>query len=315
MIALGYHVVSDRPLEHVRHLYPYKSPEAFERDLLSLRRRFEFVAYGGPVPRPRRGRRPLLLSFDDGYAECYTVVRPILLKHGIPCLFFLVTDVLDNLEMSYRNKASLCVDRLFKASPARRRAALGALGRALGCDLGGVEWARDWLLSLHGSGAAALDPVCRLLGVDVPRYLRTRRPYLTRAQVARLRADGFALGAHTRSHPRLDLLPRRQAAAEILGSCRVVSGLNGGGPVPFAFPFSARGFDLGLLRRLGARGALVGPIFDAFGPFEGGPPRRRPGLLDDRMMADSPWRGAPGRSNIRYLLRAAYGRRAVEGRP
>ncbi len=93
VVIFLYHVVGPPDIAHVRHLYPYKSAEAFEADLSYLTRRFRMVSYDEiAAPRGRSGRPAAHVTFDDGYAECHTLAGPILLKWGIPCTFFVTTD-------------------------------------------------------------------------------------------------------------------------------------------------------------------------------------------------------------------------------
>ncbi|NJN43532.1 MAG: polysaccharide deacetylase family protein [Anaerolineae bacterium] len=121
-IGFFYHSVSDNHLPHIKHLYPYKSTADFEKDILYLKSNFNILGY--PLleelskAQSQRARIPTLpsksafLSFDDGFAECFTVVRPILLKHSIPCIFFLSTNWIGNKEMFYRGKISLAIDSI-----------------------------------------------------------------------------------------------------------------------------------------------------------------------------------------------------------
>src|SRR5271166_2454178 len=96
-IALCYHMISDERLAHCR-LYPHKNTQQFESDVLfakdravTYRRLVEHRLFGAPLP-----RNSLLFTFDDGFAECYDTVRPILLQHGVDGVFFVTTNLLDD---------------------------------------------------------------------------------------------------------------------------------------------------------------------------------------------------------------------------
>src|SRR6476660_3752267 len=113
IIGLCYHTVSDRPLAHVEGLYRAKSIGQFKCDLEYLRHRYRVVAYneleelrsagsgGGPA---------VVLTFDDGLAECHDVIRPLLLEYGLPAIFFVTTEFLDNRRLFYRQKIALCIE-------------------------------------------------------------------------------------------------------------------------------------------------------------------------------------------------------------
>jgi peptidoglycan/xylan/chitin deacetylase (PgdA/CDA1 family) len=70
------------------------------------------------------------------------------------------------------------------------------------------------------------------------RYEReTTRPMLTREQVVKVNASHIECGAHSHSHPQLDVLPRNVAWEEILHSKRVLEDLLGQEVFSFAYPF------------------------------------------------------------------------------
>ena len=120
LVGFVYHLVSEQPGPHVRHLYSSKTPEMFERDLIYLSQKFALPEYdqlfaearGVRLAREKRGAA--VVTFDDGLAECSSVVGPILVKHRVPCIFFLVTECIDNRHMMYRHKVSLCISKMLE---------------------------------------------------------------------------------------------------------------------------------------------------------------------------------------------------------
>lgn len=78
-----------------------------------------------------------------------------------------------------------------------------------------------------------------------------------------LAADGFTIGAHTRTHPLLGAFrDQGRLENEIVGSCATVRRLTGEENIPFAFPFSGDGVDRHLLEELRIRYPFIGLIFD-----------------------------------------------------
>ena len=119
-IGFYYHAVTERQLPHVRHLNTCKTPREFEQDLDFLTRNFAPISYDDlqSSPSSDRGRPRALVTFDDGLRECYEVARPLLLKRGIPAIFFVTTDFLDNRRLFYKHKVSLCIEiDLRRSSP------------------------------------------------------------------------------------------------------------------------------------------------------------------------------------------------------
>ena len=107
VIALCYHIVSDEDLPHQVY-YSYKNARQFENDVVYAKRRA--VGYD-EVARHRLGSQPLprsriLFTFDDGFAECFHVVRPILRKHSVPGVFFVTTSFLDDQRLALSERGS-----------------------------------------------------------------------------------------------------------------------------------------------------------------------------------------------------------------
>lgn len=301
VVGLCYHVVSERRLPHVSNLYPYKSPEQFEADLVYLKRNFRVVSCAELV----RGRveNAVHISFDDGYAECFDVIRPLLLKHGLPCTFFINTDVLDNRRMLGFNRVSLCLEALrgLDASEANRIVAEIA-GDEPVRDVGGfATWIRRGIRNPDSGAEEVLDRLCARLGVDVDGFLAKERPYMTRAQVKQLADEGFTIGGHTRMHWHMgSTRGEDRIEREIVESCRVAGEVTGSERVPFAFPYDAEGVDRAFLAGVLERNPFLGRLFGT-GSLQLDAP-----FMVNRMLADSPPALGRARSNLPGLLSGAY---------
>jgi peptidoglycan/xylan/chitin deacetylase (PgdA/CDA1 family) len=302
VICLFYHVVSDQPVIHTDHLYTHRPLELFEKDLQFLAQSYAPVAYD-ELRRNREERRPLPknavhLSFDDGFAECYHLARPLLLKYNIPCTFFLTTDFIDNQRMYYRNQVSLCLEKFQGAAPAEQTAVLERLNTEFGAGIPDWSGFEAWAKSLLDEGQ--VERLCQVVGVDVPAYLDQRQPYLTRGQVRELLADGFTIGAHSRRHFKLGRLTQEQAAQEIVESCLAVGGMTGSAGVPFSFPNSGDGLDRDFLARLRQEHRAVGLYFDTKGLRQDRP------FIVNRIWAEAPKFSPRGNASLPDILRRAY---------
>ena len=309
-IGFFYHTVSDVPLPHVRHLYPYKSAAEFEQDILYLKQHFTLIGYPmleelskiqkQSTRLPTLPSKAAFLSFDDGFSECYTVVRSILLKHNIPCIFFLTTDWIDNQAMYYRGKMSLVIETLALLNVEKQTAALRRINAAFKLELVDLSTFSAWILRHQRSEEPLVDWVCDLLELDVKDYLNTNHPFLTRTQIAQMQSEGFVFGAHTRRHPKLSTVSQEEQTAEIVESCRIVSEITGKDQVPFAFPFSGSGVDRDFLAELRTQNPFIGPIFDTQKLRLDRP------FIFHRIWADKPVPGIPPEENIAYWLHDAY---------
>lgn len=266
VLGLFYHSVSDEYLPHVQHLYAPEPVARFDAALQYIRRHYQPVddaqieAYrfeGKPLP-----RRALHLSFDDGFSECYSVVRPLLLKHSIPCTFYVTTSWLDNASMFYRNKTSLCIEQMRTLEHDAAKMVLTSLNNALSLSLRDVSSFERWIRTLQAAKEDIIDMTAKMLGVDVKAYLHERTPYLTREQVRTLHADGFTIGAHTVRHAKLATLSDAEIEREIVDSAREVQAITGQPRVTLSFPYSGNGLRRALLADIRQRHPWLGLFYD-----------------------------------------------------
>jgi len=297
-LGFCYHIVSDCPVSHIKH-YRVLDTATFEADLYYLRDRFEFLTYEQLVQRRASTSRILdnsvILTFDDGFAECATVVAPLLRQHGLSCVFFVITDLIDNRVIFRESAASLCIQAILQMpfeqvesitaelalSAALRRTPDTVLPQAATLPLEVADLGLEldprllpllrWLLQVPASEEGLVGRLLARLGVDSQSYLRKTQPYLTTEQIRQLHADGFSIGAHSCSHRRLQDLPRAEAEHEIVESCRIVREITGQSTVPFAFPYFGGGLDRYWLAQLRNQHEFIGLFFDTDGLREDEP--------------------------------------------
>jgi peptidoglycan/xylan/chitin deacetylase (PgdA/CDA1 family) len=289
VVFLCYHMVSDARVAHLKH-YPFLGTAEFERDLNELEARFRYVSYEQAIERRSqahsRSEASMCITFDDGFAECASVVRPILLRHRATCIFFIVTDLIDNRTVFYETRSSLCIEAILRHPPEMVEGIVRDLGLEKHLPPVGdahyatlpVEMVKHWeqfeprlrplliwLLTIKLEDAAMLEPLCQRLQVDAAAYVEKVRPYLSTQQILQLRSDGFTIGAHSLSHRRLQDLSRAEAEREIVESCRAIHILTGQPSVPFAFPYFGDGLDRHWLAELRERHPFIGLFFDTRG--------------------------------------------------
>jgi peptidoglycan/xylan/chitin deacetylase (PgdA/CDA1 family) len=294
-LGVCYHIVSDVAAPHVRH-YQVLNTAQFEADLSYLQRNFEFISYEQLVQRRNAGNtvrdNSVILTFDDGFAECASVVAPLLLRRGVSCVFFVITDLVDNTELFRESTASLCITEILRLPIEQVETIVDELG--LGdrlrsqapfdqtivlpeaANLGLQPDPRlrpllHWLLNLPPAEVGLLDGLQARLGVEPESYLERVQPYLTTQQIGQLQSDGFTIGAHSRSHRRLQSLPQAEAEREIVESCRVIRDITGQRSVPFAFPYFGGDLDRAWLGRLREQHDFIGLFFDTDGLREDEP--------------------------------------------
>lgn len=96
---LMYHSVNDAPATSARALSV--APATFAAQLRYLRRRgFTGLTFGELCERGRAGQplppRPIVLTFDDGYADFIEEALPVMIEQGFPATLFVTTGWLDD---------------------------------------------------------------------------------------------------------------------------------------------------------------------------------------------------------------------------
>jgi peptidoglycan/xylan/chitin deacetylase (PgdA/CDA1 family) len=308
VIGFCYHTVSDDPMPHVRTLYQCKSVAQFRRDIELLQRNYRVLGYQELVARrngPAGGIPAVVITFDDGLSECYDVVRPLLLEYGVPAIFFVTTEFLDNRRLFYRQKVALCIEAYSALSPDAASAVRRDVAALFGEPLESSERFVARLQSATWKEEPAIDATCVRLGVDTDEFLRIVRPYLTVTQLQALAADGFTIGAHGTSHQQLGLMTDAEARAEIIAACSAVAKLVPAASVPFAFPFNGHGVSRTMLQSLRSEHPEIGLFFDS---------RQLAADRDfvvNRLVVDDPHGSTPTASNLTARVRRAYARELV----
>lgn len=177
--------------------------------------------------------RAAAITFDDGYADNFTVAMPILEAHGLPATFFIATGSLDGGQMWN--------DRIIEAVRNSRKQRLDLSGEGLGVyeldSVAAIRHAIESILTIvkyrepKEDRLKAVDYVAAVAGGCVPRDLM-----LTSEQVRSMRCAGMSIGAHTVTHPILAKINPVEVNSEILESKRFLEALLQEPVSLFAYP-------------------------------------------------------------------------------
>lgn len=234
-----HHLVSNKDVPHIKHLYPFKNIRAFEQDLDYLLKHFTPVTLQDVIAAVKSGQplpaRSFLITFDDGLREITENIAPLLLKKGVPAAFFLNSAFLDNKELFYKFKISLITEAIQTGE--HSAAALAKLSTVLGNPSELVPAVKK--ISYHNRHLAEEAGVA--LGLSFTDYLRQQRPFMTLEEVGKLVQQGFAIGGHSVDHPYYSQLTLEEQLAQTRDS---VNFLTGHFHLPyraFAFPHTDAG--------------------------------------------------------------------------
>jgi peptidoglycan/xylan/chitin deacetylase (PgdA/CDA1 family) len=300
VLAFCYHMVSDAPVRHVRH-YPFKTTAEFESDIVYLKKHFAVLSYEHYRRLGTAGeacREPAaLITFDDGFSECFSVVRPILLKHKVSAVFFVTSGFLDNKTMASEHVAALCLDALENQASADPLHKINAVTNG---RFSSVPSVKTFLKGFSFEKVPVINAIASALSIDLARYASAKKPFLTSDQTKQLAAEGFTIGGHGVTHTRLDLLPELEARREIVESCKTVRELTGQEHVPFAFPHNGMNLDTHMFAWIKKEYPFIDLFFDAGWIWD------ESTFMRNRIWADLRWTAGRGGSNIPRILRAAY---------
>ncbi len=230
-----YHVVSDEQLPHVRHLYRYRNELQFEKDLEAMLKLYTPIGideYLKGKSSPGR-KRSMVLSFDDGLVECHHHIAPLLKRKGIPAIFFLNNDFIDNRGLFYRYRASVLIDHLEK-----NRAAHAMTAEFMQIP---EEQVKDAILMINYQQIPLLEALMLNVDLDDAVYLRDTPVYMSTAQIRILLKWGFHIGAHSTDHPEFFRMNEKKMEAQVSKSMKDMQERFHSRPACFAFPFTSDG--------------------------------------------------------------------------
>lgn len=238
LTVLAYHRIADAADPGLEGFASNVSatPDGFATHLDFLARHFQVVGVDDVLACLDAGddlpERAALVTFDDGYRDNLDRAAPLLAERGMPATLFLTTGPTDGGPALYWDRAAWVVEHAERGS-----GDLPILGRR--------EWSEpaDRRAVIHefvyatkrlppDRREAALDALREAVGA--PDGDRIPGLYLDWDGVRALR--GWAIGAHTVTHPVLTSVTPAQAAAEIAGSTERIRAETGRPVRTLAYP-------------------------------------------------------------------------------
>jgi peptidoglycan/xylan/chitin deacetylase (PgdA/CDA1 family) len=223
----------------------FMSPEQIRTLLERLSRTYRIVPLEVLVDSLLAGhgvKKALALTFDDGYANAYTHVLPILTKMGLPLTVFVTTGYVDSDRILWNDLLEFAVFSTKEASfPAgilehdtpltsyrEKCEAIGVLKRTLKRKpldeaTRHVKWLCD-ILEVP-SDAPGLDQV----------------KFLTSDQISKMAGQGVGFGGHTVTHPILSCETRERVRTEVVECKKYLESVTGKTVPCFAYPSGLRG--------------------------------------------------------------------------
>lgn len=235
-----HHLVSDEDVLHIKHLYSYKNVKQFTDDLDFLLKHTKPVSVDDLVAAVKAGnmlpKNSFLLSFDDGFSEVYSIIAPILLKKGVPSVFFINPAFVDNKELFYRCKISLLIEQVLKSD--QEKFNWGHLSAACNKPIATKEQLIQFIKSVTNLNKEKLDAIADQLQFSFTGYLKKVQPFLTTSQIENLSDQGFSIGAHSWDHPYYRLISHEEKLSQTISSGNFISEIFQQQYKLFSFPHS-----------------------------------------------------------------------------
>jgi peptidoglycan/xylan/chitin deacetylase (PgdA/CDA1 family) len=234
-----WHTVSDTPVPHLSQLYRVQTTSEFERTLDFLLKTYKPASVNDVVKlattREKSQKNLFFPSFDDGLAECYHVIAPILKRKGIQAAFFINPLFVDNKTIFHRHKASLILNSLQENKS--QSSVLKAAEQLLQQRFNNNNLHQFLHQTVH-TDHWLLDQVAKIFNIDFDDFRTHHQPYMTLKQIKELQQDGFLIGAHGLDHREFYLSSEEEIMEQISGSMDfLIRELNP--PIKaFAFPYT-----------------------------------------------------------------------------
>lgn len=216
------------------------SPE-FEKQLDFISRNFRAITFSGlkACLNGANGglpENPIIITFDDGYKDNYTVAFPLLKKFGLQAVFFPVTGLIGGRLMEIERLA-YAVKKTRKNKLDLTEAGLGIYDLQTGADR--VKAKNSLTHELRRPDERARESLAALifarLEVDIPPGLGSRM-MLDWDEIKIMAASGMEIGSHSSSHPILSRISDARLREEVEGSKKELEARLGTEICAFSYP-------------------------------------------------------------------------------
>ncbi len=195
------------------------TPEEFEAQVAFLKKRYSVVTLDEAVDLALsagafRGTA-VLLTFDDGYLDNFTIAYPVLRAIGVQGTFFLVSSLVGSCELPWWDRIAYAVKNSSKRvitldCPQRMQFDTKVEGRTEVIRVLLGQYKRCGTRESAAGFLARVEEACE------PRQpARAERMFLDWSEASDMAAHGMAIGCHTHTHPVLSQLTRAEQYEEL----------------------------------------------------------------------------------------------------
>jgi peptidoglycan/xylan/chitin deacetylase (PgdA/CDA1 family) len=263
LIGLNYHRIgsaADSPYDP--NIFSATAEEFFGQ-IAYIRKRFHFATLEESLEMANGTTPPgtsVLITFDDGYLDNYTVAYPILKSYGIPAAFFLPTAFIGSSRLPWWDEIAFIVKK------SRNRRIRLSYPRPVVFDLDSDGEVRVCMNVLRLYRQPAVADTDRFIS-ELEGACETSRPngsaersFLNWDEAREMQAHGMAFGSHGHNHKILSKISVKDQEQEVRISRQVLECELGRKIDIMAYPVGARdcftGDTVAALKRAGYRAAF-----------------------------------------------------------
>jgi peptidoglycan/xylan/chitin deacetylase (PgdA/CDA1 family) len=285
VVVLTFHHISDRKLNYFLYLdrdfrtrsgrYEIGVPKRmFEKQLKDISLNYNVISLGKLTERIEEKDtmppRSVVVTFDDGYHDFYTLAYPVLKKYRVPATVFIIPGLVNlNRVMWIDEIAELILatgGRQIIITPELYPSDLRA--EILNTDLRSLERRREFVSVLIKGLKELANKKRGELVEDIIKHNqvgrishRTSSRLMGWEEIAEISRDGVAIGSHSLTHPVLTSLDDSELLDEVYRSKKILEQKVNLNIDLFCYPFGTRGsFDertKAFLKEVGYRCALT----------------------------------------------------------
>ncbi len=180
-------------------------------------------------------KRSVLITFDDGYKDNFTLVYPVLRSLHIPAIYFIPAGGIMDRKLGWWDIISFFIKKTRKKNISITEHEFSLLdGRE-------KKEAIFHLLQLmktepHSRTQDLLKVLSKECEVDFPSYDEQDAELMTRKEIKEVQNNGIAIGSHTISHRVLATLDEDEQFEELLSSKRLLEDMLPGKIRSFSYP-------------------------------------------------------------------------------
>ncbi|MFY0631403.1 MAG: polysaccharide deacetylase family protein [Flavobacteriaceae bacterium] len=237
-----YHIISDSNPEH------YFSNKAlsiknFRNHIRFFKQNYDIITLDEALHLSSHNetlKNKLVITFDDGFKENYSIIAPILDEEKISATFFIISSCIDNADLMWRNKILLFekykkgniakiiddISRDFKLKKPTKKQDI-------------LQWSFEaWPMDIKEKIVNKLWH--EIMPYQLEEYLQETNPYCSAKEIKELSDAGFGIGSHSHTHPIFSRLNYKDFSYEISKSTDILTSIIEKEISSFSYPFGVR---------------------------------------------------------------------------